>query len=87
MIEGALVFANSIKNNKVDKNMIRTLKELRKVAQKKSMKMPLSAKEMNFLNSLDLIFLELTGASFVKSKRVVFGNKKMSNFSFGGRYQ
>ena len=87
MIEGALVFANSIKNNEVDKNMILTLKELRKVAQKKSMNMILSARDINFLNSLDLVFLELTGLSLVKSKMVVFGSKKLNNFSFGGRYQ
>jgi len=88
MIEGALVFANNIKNNEVDKNMIRTLKELRKVAQKKSMKMPLIAREINFLNSLDLIFLELTGNQnrAVKAKMVRFGDQKMKNFSFGGRY-
>jgi len=88
MIEGALVFANSIKNNEVDKNMILTLKELRKVAQKKSMKMALSARDINFLNSLDLVFLELTGGQnrAVKAKMVRFGNQKMNNFSFGGRY-
>ena len=61
MIEGALIFANSIKNNKVDKNMIMTLKELRKVAQKKSMNMPFTKSDIKFLNSLDLIFLELIG--------------------------
>jgi len=61
MIEGALVFANTIKNNKVDKNMIMTLKELRKVAQKKSMNMAFTNRDINFLNSLDLVFLELTG--------------------------
>jgi len=60
MIEGALVFSNTIKNNKVDKNMVRTLKELRKIAQKKSMNMPFTARDIKFLNSLDLIFLELT---------------------------
>jgi len=60
MIEGALVFANTIKNNEVDKNMIRTLKELRKIAQKKRMHIPLTAIDIKFLNSLDLIFLELT---------------------------
>jgi len=60
MIEGALIFANTIKNNEVDKNMIRTLKELRKIAQKKSMHMPFTARDIKFLNSLDLIFLELT---------------------------
>ena len=61
MIEGALVFANSIKNNEVDKYMIMTLKELRKVAQKKMMNMPLTDRDINFLNKLDLVFLELTG--------------------------
>ena len=61
MIEGALVFAHTIRNNKVDKNMIMTLKELRKIAQKKSMSIAFTAKEINFLNSLDLVFLELTG--------------------------
>jgi len=38
-----------------------TLKELRKLAQKKSMSIAFTAKEINFLNSLDLVFLELTG--------------------------
>ena len=61
MIEGALVFANTIKNNEIDKNMITTLKELRKIAQKKSMNLPLSKLDIKFLNSLDLIFLELIG--------------------------
>jgi len=61
MIEGALVFSNTIKNNKVDKNMVRTLKELRKIAQKKSMNMPFTARDIKFLNKLDLVFLELTG--------------------------
>ena len=61
MIEGALVFANTIKNNEVDKNMIRTLKELRKISQKKSINLPLTAIDIKFLNSLDLIFLELIG--------------------------
>jgi hypothetical protein len=89
MIEGALVFANSIKNNEIDKNMIRTLKELRKVAQKKSMNIPFTARDINFLNSLDLIFLELTGVQnrAIKAKRVRFGNKKMKNFSYGGRFK
>ncbi len=61
MIEGALVFSNTINNNTIDKNMVLTLKELRKIAQKKSMNMPLSILDIKFLNSLDLIFLELIG--------------------------
>lgn len=61
MIEGALVFANTIKSNDVDKDMITTLKELRKIAQKKSMNLPLSKLDIKFLNSLDLIFLEING--------------------------
>jgi hypothetical protein len=89
MIEGALVFANSIKNNEVDKNMIMTLKELRKMSQKKSMNIPFTARDINFLNSLDLIFLELTGVQnrAVKAKVVHFSNKQMKNFSFGGRFK
>ncbi|CAA6811967.1 MAG: Unknown protein [uncultured Sulfurovum sp.] len=67
MIEDALVFSQSIKNNQIDKNMISTLKELRKIAQKKSMKLPLTALDIKFLNSLDLIFLELSG---VKEKPI-----------------
>ena len=101
MIEGALVFSNSIKNNEIDKNMILTLKELRKVAQKKTMNMALNEKEINLLNSLDLVFLELTGLKdkpisvkvtnqlsleILSPRRVTFGNKQMGNFSFGGRF-
>ena len=101
MIEGALVFANNIKNNEVDKNMILTLKELRKVAQKKSMQIAFSKEDIKFLNNLDLIFLELTGVKdrpisvkvtnrltekLLAPKMVRFGSQKKNNFSFGGRF-
>ena len=74
MIEGALVFANTIKNNEVDKNMIMTLKELRKVAQKKSMNIAFTARDINFLNSLDLVFLELSG---LKDRPIRVGNNEL----------
>ena len=61
MIEGASIFANTIKNNQVDKSMITALKELRKIAQKKSLKITFTPQDIRFLNSLDLIFLELSG--------------------------
>lgn len=101
MIEGALVFANSIKNNEVDKNMIMALKELRKVAQKKSMNMAFTAKDINFLNSLDLVFLELTGVrdmplsvrvtdglteQLLAPSPVRYGKEKMNNFTWGARF-
>jgi hypothetical protein len=101
MIEGALVFANSIKNNEIDKNMIMTLKELRKVAQKKSMNMAFTAKDINFLNSLDLVFLELTGVrdmpfsvkvtntltQELSAPRLVrYGKAELHNFTWGGRF-
>ena len=101
MIEGALVFANTIKSNDVDKNMITTLKELRKIAQKKSMNLPLSKLDIKFLNSLDLIFLELIGVKdrpisvkvtnrltqrLLAPKVVRYGNAKLHNFSWGGRF-
>jgi len=91
MIEGALVFANTIKNNEVDKNMIITLKELRKVAQKKTMNIPFTARDINFLNSLDLVFLEL---SRVKDRPIRVGNNELlapkavgfGDGSWGGRF-
>jgi hypothetical protein len=99
MIEGALIFSNSIKNNQTDKRIILTLKELRRIAQKKSMQLPLNNADIDFLNKLDLILLEAIGAKerpitvrvtnhlveqLSAPNVVVFGTN--ANQSFGGRY-
>ena len=74
MIEGALVFANTLRKNEKDKYMITTLKELRTITQKKSMGIKLTALDMKFLNQLDLIFLEITG---VKDRPMSIGKNKL----------
>ena len=100
MIEGALMFSQTIKNNQVDKRIILTLKELRRIAQKKSMKLPLESADIRFLNKLDLILLEAIGIKdkpitvrvtnrlverLSAPKTVGFGKDK--NSSLGGRYR
>ncbi len=99
MIEGALMFSQTIKNNQVDKRIILTLKELRRIAQKKSMKLPLDNADIRFLNTLDLVLLEAIGIKdkpitvrvthrlverLSAPKTVGFGKDK--NKSSGGRY-
>jgi len=74
MIEGALMFSNTLRDNRADKQMIRTLKELRKIAQKKSMGMKLSQLDMKFLNSLDRIFLEIIG---IKDRPISLNKQKL----------
>ena len=96
MIEGALLFSNKVNSNQVDQAMIRTLKELRRVSQLKSMQMVLNSRDIAFLNNVDKIFLEIVGVKDrpltvnlarglkgeILAPRVVgFGDG-----SFGGRY-
>jgi len=57
MIEGALLFSTTIKNNSVDLEMVEVLKELRRIVQTKR----LTPKDIDFLNTLDLNFLNIVG--------------------------
>ena len=102
MIEGALLFSNSLKKNALDKHMLNTLKELRRVAQKKSMNLKLNKFEIGFLNQLDKVFLEINGnvkdrplqvkintkltQELLAPRRVGFGTKELGNQTWGGRF-
>jgi len=55
MIEDALSFSTTIKNNSIDIQMITILKELRRIAQTKVLK----SDDMAFLNALDLTMLNI----------------------------
>jgi len=58
MIEDALTFSSTIRNNKTDLKMITLLKKLREISQKSEIS-PLTPQEINFLNGLDLALLNI----------------------------
>lgn len=96
MIEGALLFRDTLRDHRADDNMVSTLKMLRKISQKKRENIALKESDFRFLNSLDKKFLDIPHieerASVKITKYLTITLKEPTTIRFnsgtiGGRYR
>ncbi len=96
MIEGALLFRDTLRDHRADDNMVSILKRLRKITQKKREKIPLKESDFRFLNSLDKKFLDIphieekTTVKITKYLTITLKEPttiRLNSGTIGGRYK